>query len=208
MVNDTKSILKTLIKVDTYPLLYQALCNAPSYEIEEGGFLFRQGDIPTKLAVTISGQLEVSYIDEDGNYVIIERCDEGFWFGDAAFIDGNPLPYSTQALSHLKIVSINHSEITKNIELENEVYRFVSHSVVARLRIMYGKFDTMATLPLSERLIDRLKQLSSSEDIVSVSHDDLASYLGISRHKVSRAMKELDNQGVIKQGYKKVEIFR
>ncbi|MEZ9393781.1 Crp/Fnr family transcriptional regulator [Vibrio atlanticus] len=208
MVNDTKSILKTLIKVDTYPLLYQALCNAPSYEIEEGGFLFRQGDIPTKLAVTISGQLEVSYIDEDGNYVIIERCDEGFWFGDAAFIDGNPLPYSTQALSHLKIVSINHSEITKNIELENEVYRFVSHSVVARLRIMYGKFDNMATLPLSERLIDRLKQLSSSEDIVSVSHDDLASYLGISRHKVSRAMKELDNQGVIKQGYKKVEIFR
>ncbi|NOI91528.1 Crp/Fnr family transcriptional regulator [Vibrio splendidus] len=208
MVNDTKSILKTLIKVDTYPLLYQALCNAPSYEIEEGGFLFRQGDIPTKLAVTISGQLEVSYIDEDGNYVIIERCDEGFWFGDAAFIDGNPLPYSTQALSHLKIVSINHSEITKNIELENEVYRFVSHSVVARLRIMYGKFDNMATLPLSERLIDRLKQLSSSKDIVSVSHDDLASYLGISRHKVSRAMKELDNQGVIKQGYKKVEIFR
>ncbi|MEZ8057717.1 Crp/Fnr family transcriptional regulator [Vibrio splendidus] len=208
MVNDTKSILKTLIKVDTYPLLYQALCNAPSYEIEEGGFLFRQGDIPTKLAVTISGQLEVSYIDEDGNYVIIERCDEGFWFGDAAFIDGNPLPYSTQALSHLKIVSINHSEITKNIELENEVYRFVSHSVVARLRIMYGKFDNMATLPLSERLTDRLKQLSSSEDIVSVSHDDLASYLGISRHKVSRAMKELDNQGVIKQGYKKVEIFR
>jgi CRP-like cAMP-binding protein len=208
MVNDTKSILKTLIKVDTYPLLYQALCNAPSYEIEEGGFLFRQGDIPTKLAVTISGQLEVSYIDEDGNYVIIERCDEGFWFGDAAFIDGKPLPYSTQALSHLKIVSINHSEITKNIELENEVYRFVSHSVVARLRIMYGKFDNMATLPLSERLIDRLKQLSSSEDIVSVSHDDLASYLGISRHKVSRAMKELDNQGVIKQGYKKVEIFR
>lgn len=208
MVNDTKSILKTLIKVDTYPLLYQALCNAPSYEIEEGGFLFRQGDIPAKLAVTISGQLEVSYIDEDGNYVIIERCDEGFWFGDAAFIDGNPLPYSTQALSHLKIVSINHSEITKNIELENEVYRFVSHSVVARLRIMYGKFDNMATLPLSERLIDRLKQLSSSEDIVSVSHDDLASYLGISRHKVSRAMKELDNQGVIKQGYKKVEIFR
>ncbi|OED68390.1 hypothetical protein A143_19880 [Vibrio splendidus ZS-139] len=208
MVNDTKSILKTLIKVDTYPLLYQALCNAPSYEIEEGGFLFRQGDIPTKLAVTISGQLEVSYIDEDGNYVIIERCDEGFWFGDAAFIDGHSLPYSTQALSHLKIVSINHSEITKNIELENEVYRFVSHSVVARLRIMYGKFDTMATLPLSERLIDRLKQLSSSEDIVSVSHDDLASYLGISRHKVSRAMKELDNQGVIKQGYKKVEIFR
>lgn len=208
MINDTKSILKTLIKVDTYPLLYQALCNAPSYEIEEGGFLFRQGDIPTKLAVTISGQLEVSYIDEDGNYVIIERCDEGFWFGDAAFIDGNSLPYSTQALSHLKIVSINHSEITKNIELENEVYRFVSHSVVARLRIMYGKFDNMATLPLSERLIDRLKQLSSSEDIVSVSHDDLASYLGISRHKVSRAMKELDNQGVIKQGYKKVEIFR
>tara|TARA_B100001059_G_C17804213_1_gene568080 strand:- start:1282 stop:1908 length:627 start_codon:yes stop_codon:yes gene_type:complete len=208
MVNDTKSILMTLIKVDIYPLLYQALCNASSYEIEEVGFLFRQGDIPTKLAVTISGQLEVSYIDEDGNYVIIERCDEGFWFGDAAFIDGNPLPYSTQALSHLKVVSINHSEITKNIELENEVYRFVSHSVVARLRIMYGKFDNMATLPLNERLIDRLKQLSSSEDIVSVSHDDLASYLGISRHKVSRAMKELDNQGVIKQGYKKVEILR
>lgn len=208
MISDTAAMLSSIIEKEKYPLLFQALSNATSFDVKEGDFLFRQGDIPNKLAVTISGELEVSYVDEEGNYVIIERCSEGFWFGDASFIDGKALPYSTQALSPLTVVSISHSHIVKNLGLENEVYRFVAHSVVARLRIMYGKFDSMATRPLRERLTNRLKQLSGSESIIHVSHDDLASYLGVSRHKVSRAMKELDNQGVIKQMYKKVEIIR
>jgi CRP-like cAMP-binding protein len=203
-----KEILKSLIDEHLYPLLYQALCKATVYEVKQGDYLFRQGDTPDKLAVTVQGHLEVSYLDEEGNYVIIERCGEGFWFGDAAFIDGNCLPYTTQALTPLKVVGISHTQVKKDIDLENEVFRFVAHSVVARLRIMYNKFDSMATRPLSERLIERLEQLSGIDSTIQVSHDDLASYLGVSRHKVSRAMKSLDNQGVIKQSYRKVELIR
>ncbi len=208
MINQHSQYLKQFIDVSKYPKLYQAFLDAQNRTLEQGQFLFRQGDVPDQLAVTISGQLEVSYIDEEGNYVIIEKCDDGFWFGDAAFVDGGALPYTACALSDIRVIGIPHSQIHADEELQNEVYRFVAHSVVARLRIMYGKFDSMATRPLDERLIERLKQLSGSDSIVEVSHDDLASYLGVSRHKVSRAMKALDNQGIIKQSYRKVEIIR
>ena len=200
--------LNALINAGQYPLLYEAFLSAGSYTLTKGDYLFRQGDIAEQLAVTTSGQLEVSYIDEEGNYVIIEKCAAGFWFGDAAFIDGKVLPYSTCALSSVRVTSVPHAQIRNDIQLENEVYRFIAETVVARLRIMYGKFESMATRPLNERLMDRLRQLCGSDTVVKVSHDDLASYLGVSRHKVSRAMKSLDRQGVIQQSYRKVEIKR
>ncbi|ANO32523.1 Crp/Fnr family transcriptional regulator [Vibrio breoganii] len=200
--------IKPFINCDEYPCLYKAFVSAKSYSLEAGQHLFRQGDIPNQLALTVSGEVEVSYIDEEGNYVIIEKCSAGFWFGDAAFVDGGALPYSAVALTDIKIIGIPHSQIRVEQALLNEVYRFVAHSIVARLRIMYGKFDNLATRPLSERLMDRLTQLSGSDLVVQISHDDLASYLGVSRHKVSRAMKALDKQGTIKQSYRKVEIIR
>lgn len=200
--------LDPILEADKYPRLFQQLSESSGAIIPKGQYLFRQGDIPKQLAVTVSGQLEVSYIDEEGNYVIIEKCSAGFWFGDAAFIDGNALPYTACALSDTRVLGVSHQVIRSQPELENEVYRFVARTVVARLRIMYGKFDSMATRPLNERLLQRLKQLCGDTNLVNISHDDLASYLGVSRHKVSRAMKALDNQGVIKQSYRKVEIKR
>ncbi|GEA49842.1 transcriptional regulator SdrP [Vibrio inusitatus NBRC 102082] len=201
-------LIESFINHEEYPHLYNVFAKAKTYSLEAGQHLFRQGDIPNQLALSITGEVEVSYIDEEGNYVIIEKCSAGFWFGDAAFVDGGALPYSAVALTDVSVIGIPHSHIRTEPYLLNEVYRFVAHSIVARLRIMYGKFDNLATRPLSERLIDRIKQLSGNDQIVQISHDDLASYLGVSRHKVSRAMKALDQQGVIKQSYRKVKIIR
>ena len=200
--------LDRLINADNYPSLYKIFKNAPIRVITKGDYLFRQGDIPCQLAVTISGKLEISYINEDGTYVIIEKCNEGFWFGDAAFIDGEALPYSALALEDTSFISISHKEINSLTQLQYEIFKFISHTVVARLRIMYQKFDSLATKPLEDRLIDRLEQLQYKNDDIAISHDDLASYLGVSRHKVSRAMKRLSTQGVIKQKYKKVSLLK
>lgn len=200
--------LNLLINPDVYPGLYEIFAQAPIRTIEKGDYLFRQGDIPCQLAVTISGKLEISYIDEDGNYVIIEKCNEGFWFGDAAFIDGEPLPYSALALEGTSFISVSHKEIKSFTKLQTEIFKFISHTVVARLRIMYQKFDSLATKPLEDRIVDRLKQLQYKNDDIAISHDDLASYLGVSRHKVSRAMKRLATQEIIKQKYKKVLLLK
>ena len=201
-------LLNLLINPEIYPGLHKIFDNAPSRVVTKGDYLFRQGDIPNQLAVTTDGKLEISYIDEDGNYVIIEKCNEGFWFGDAAFVDGGALPYSALALEDTFFISISHNEINSCPQLQHEVFKFISHTVVARLRIMYQKFDSLATKPLEERLVDRLKQLQYKNDDIAISHDDLASYLGVSRHKVSRAMKRLSTQGVIKQKYKKVSLLK
>ncbi|RYU70567.1 Crp/Fnr family transcriptional regulator [Aliivibrio finisterrensis] len=200
--------LDLLINANDYPSLYKIFKNTSRRVAMKGEYLFRQGDVPNQLAVTTSGTLEISYIDEDGNYVIIEKCNEGFWFGDAAFIDGGALPYSALALEDTSFISISHKEINSFPQLQHELFKFISHTVVARLRIMYQKFDSLATKPLEERLVDRLKQLQYKNDDIAISHDDLAYYLGVSRHKVSRAMKRLSTQGVIKQKYKKVLLLK
>lgn len=114
--------LLSVIDSQRFPRLLQAMDESNCYTIERGEYLFRKGDLPNKLAVTISGQVEVSYIDEQGNYVIIEKCSEDFWFGDATFVDGRALPYSSYVLSNVKVLSVLHTQLRREPDLENETY--------------------------------------------------------------------------------------
>lgn len=203
-------LLKQYINPEQFPLLYAhfiehaTLCRYPANQA-----IFFQGAIPDKIAVLISGKMEVSYVDEAGNYVIVEKCGAGFWYGDATYIDGNPLPYTATTLTDITEISIagRHLHDSHELDLTLELYRFISHHLVERLRVMYYKFDTISTKPLQERIIERLQQLQNSQQEVQLTHDELAFYLSISRHKVSRMMKKLEIDKIIKQGYGKVTLL-
>ncbi|MDN2483076.1 Crp/Fnr family transcriptional regulator [Vibrio agarivorans] len=204
----TQQLLNAIIRQDDYPLLNSALLDKGSTKtVKAGQFLFRQGDHPGQLSVVLTGWVEFSYIDLEGNYVIVERTTAGQWYGDGNFVDGQAVPYSALVLNDVTVLSLPHPLIRADKKLEAEVYRLIANNAVARLRIMYRKFDSIATLPIEQRILERLEQLRGASNVIEITHDELASYIGTSRHKVSRAMKRLDNDNKIKQLYKKVEII-
>lgn len=204
-----QNLLKQYIDSKQFPRLYAHFIeHATQHHYAAGTSVFRQGDIPNKLAILISGQVEVSYIDDIGNYVIVEKCGEGFCYGDAAYIDGNPLPYTAKSLNDVIEIAIAWRHLRNHKELELELSQFISLNLVERLRVMYYKFDTITTKPLQERVIERLQQLQDRHGEVRSTHDELAAYLSVSRHKVSRMMKKLQQDKHLKQGYGKIILFK
>lgn len=207
-VKQHQNLLKQYIDSAKFPLLYAHLIeHGTSHHFHANKPLFRQGDMPNKLAILISGQVEISYIDDVGNYVIVEKCGEGFWYGDAAYIDGNPLPYTAKPLTEIIEISLAWTSLQNQPQLELELYKFISHNLVDRLRVMYYKFDTITTKPLQDRVIERLQQLQDKQGEVKLTHDELAFYLSVSRHKVSRMMKKLEADNILKQGYGKIKLL-
>jgi len=207
-IKQHQQLLKQYIDINRYPLLYAHFIEHATlnYQHTEQP-LFRQGDMPNKLAILISGQVEISYIDELGNYVIVEKCGEGFCYGDAAYIDGNPLPYTAKPLTEIIEINLAWTSLQNQPQLELELYKFISQNLVSRLRVMYYKFDTITTKPLQERVIERLQQLQDKQGEVKLTHDDLAFYLSVSRHKVSRMVKKLEADNILKQGYGKIKLL-
>ncbi|MGF1718555.1 Crp/Fnr family transcriptional regulator [Vibrio kyushuensis] len=202
-------LLKQYINPEIYPHLHQLFSLKHQTLLHKtGSQVFRQGDTPNRIGLLISGKVEVSYIDEKGNYVIVEKCGDGFWYGDAAYIDGLPLPYTVTALTDVMELNISWSQLKQDPTVSYELHQFICQNVVARLRTMYYKFDSITTKPLEQRVLERLEQLQDPNNPITITHDQLASYLSTSRHKISRLMKKLETDNVITQGYKKVTLLK
>ncbi|TFH93138.1 Crp/Fnr family transcriptional regulator [Vibrio ouci] len=210
--NDTENItllLKQYINPDLYPRLHKLFSlQHKTQHHKTGSHVFRQGDTPNRIGLLISGKVEVSYIDEKGNYVIVEKCGDGFWYGDAAYIDGLPLPYTVTALTDVIEFNLSWAQLKQDPTISHELHQFICHNVVGRLRTMYYKFDSITTKPLEERVIERLGQLQDSNASIIITHDQLALYLSTSRHKISRMMKKLEEENRLIQGYGKVTLLK
>ncbi|MGF1695675.1 Crp/Fnr family transcriptional regulator [Vibrio lamellibrachiae] len=195
-------LLKQYIDPNEYPEVYQFFyLHAKPKEYQEGEYLFEQGEVTSIIAVMISGEIELSYIDEHGSYVQIEKCHEGFWYGDGTFVDHQPMAYSAQVLSNVKVLYVPESLFLSDNAPIDQFYRFICKNLMSRLRIMYHKFDSITTLPLTERILQRLKALKNEQSEIKITHQELAEFLSVSRYKVSRTVKKMEIDGYLVQKY-------
>ncbi len=58
---------------------------------------------------------------------------------------------------------------------------------------------------MDERLLDWLKNESSSS--IAITHDKIASHLGTSREVISRLLKEMEHQGIVKLSRGHIELL-
>lgn len=197
-----QQLLKQYIDPQKFPLVFDFFyANARLQSYKVGETLFSQGELTDVIAVIISGEIELSYIDEQGSYVLVERFADGFWYGDGTFVDHQPMAYSAMVKAEIMCLVIDEEILASAQAPVDQFYRFICQNLMARLRIMYYKFDGITTLPLNLRIIDRLQQLQDKNGNVKITHNELAQYLSVSRYKVSRLLKQLEQQGKFKQHY-------
>jgi len=200
-------LLKQYIDPQKFPLLFDFFyANARTQTYKAGTTLFSQGELTKIIGVIISGEIELSYIDEQGSYVLVERFADGFWYGDGTFVDHQPMAYTATVKSEVRCLLIDEKILASAQAPVDQFYRFICQNLMARLRIMYYKFDGITTLPLEQRIIDRLQQLQDKNGHINITHNELAQYLSVSRYKVTRLMKQLEKQGQLQQHYGKIQM--
>lgn len=88
--------------------------------------------------------------------------------------------------------------------------RFIFHSIAVRLSDLMALFDEVAFGRLDRRLAEFLLTSSNNrrltEDVVHMTHDQIASELGSAREVISRLLKDLERQGILSLGRGKLEI--
>ena len=67
---------------------------------------------------------------------------------------------------------------------------------------MVRVLDTVAFKNLDERMVDYLKKRveSAKNDVVQTSHQEIATDLNVSREAVSRLLKNMEKEGLVKLG--------
>lgn len=127
--------------------------------------------------------------------------------GEASFFDQCPRVSSAMALEDSLVVSIDQQLLDQifieHPQLAQPMLRYLARTV----RLLSDHVDT-ASLPAIGRVARYLLTLPRGENnTVVCTHESIGQAIGMSRISVSRAIKQLVQQGAVETGYGVVQIL-
>ena len=89
-------------------------------------------------------------------------------------------------------------------------YRFVIETYQNRFEELLKALDSIAFHRMDERLLEYLKKSSKvlETSILRLSHQEVAYELNTSREVISRLLKKMENDGMLKLGRNRIELLR
>ncbi|MFA6989892.1 MAG: cyclic nucleotide-binding domain-containing protein [Candidatus Gastranaerophilaceae bacterium] len=108
-------------------------------ELQEGRYVFKQGDKPDGLYFIIEGKVKVLKKIEETSEIILEMHEPPCMFGEMAFIDGARRAASVVTLEKFKGLTLSNGDFKTIIEnyplVAINIIRKIAHSIDLKLRI-------------------------------------------------------------------------
>lgn len=173
----------------------------------KGQMIYLQGEHPHHFYYLVSGSVRSFLSSPEGDERILTIHRSGDLMGEASFFDQYPRVSSAMALEDSLVVSIDQHRLDQifmeHPQLAQPMLRYLARTV----RLLSDHVDT-SSLPAIGRVARHLLTLPRGEDnTVVCTHESIGQAIGMSRITVSRAMKQLVQQGVLETGYGVVRIL-
>ena len=171
----------------------------------KGEIIYRQGDLASTFCYLKKGRVSVFMTSIDGMEKTLNTASKGELLGEGAFFDKKPRVSSARAVTNCEVVMIDEQTLTrlfaKNPKLAFELLEILSN----RIRLLSSQLDSMTFLQADAR-IARLLLQSERDGRVSLTHEEIASAVGVSRVTVSKTLGKFSANGDISTAYRKIII--
>jgi len=181
--------------------------HAKKVSIPKESILFYQDDICKDILLLGKGEIELYMYAENDKKIPLYALKEGEQcvINTSSTISQTPAIGTAQCLSDIEGWLINE-----------EVVKHLMHSSTSYLNFVFSlftiKLDALATLiqdikfkKLDSRILEWLQ--SHKKPLVQTTHEEIAEALGTSRVVISRVLKDLERQGLIKLHRKEIELL-
>lgn len=181
----------------------------------KGGAIYRQAEDARTFYWLKKGKIRIIAGVEDGREKCLLTCDSGEIFGMEGFFTGAPRITMAQAVMPCEVVSVDKELLELCREREPRLMPDMLFVQAETTRMMMFQAVVSAFIPAETRIVNHLLFLIKSGrtefcagkgHVVRGTQDYLAEYLGVSRVTVSRVLKKLREQGLIRTGYESVYI--
>jgi CRP/FNR family cyclic AMP-dependent transcriptional regulator len=177
--------------------------------------LFRAGAKSTGIALILRGGIRSGSLSADGHEFAFSLLKPGAIVGLVAALDGLGSVNNATAHGETEVLAIPREAILEVFDREPALYRHVIDMLCYRMRKAYYTLDELALVPLRQRLARQICTLVLAEHAgkgpdgevsLDLTQNDLATLLGATRPIVNRAIKELEDEGLITAGYRKLVV--
>jgi len=170
-------------------------------------YIFHEGDKFKGLYIVIKGSVKIFKLSKEGKEFILHFISPPNIFGDVPLFAGGNCPADVQALENSTLLFIPKNEFLGLLENNSKLSFKIMSGFANRLKSLSVKAADLSLTEVINRLASYLVdeiEISGTENLpepyikLKISTAALASYLGTISETVSRAMKKLRDNGIIK----------
>ena len=174
-----------------------------------GEALFSEGDRSGSVYACRSGRLKITVSTPGGDELLLGWKGPGEGFGELSALDGAPRSARVVAVVDSELASIGRAEFLDALRRTPEVAVALLVELSAHLRRSNDRVAAYKSEPIPVRVAQRLIELSAQLERhgggmvsgeITVTHDDLAGWVGATRESTTRALAMFRRQGLIETG--------
>ena len=183
--------------------------------LKKGKVLTKPGDKIQKIYYLIKGNVKMYARTPNGD-VTIHIFKKGSYFPTMLILGKLANKYYFQAVSNVKVKVMTPEKVLKLLKNDPEVLLDLTRRLALGIEGMSSRLVENLGERVDKKLISTLtylgksfgKELDGKTKInIPLTHNDLASWLGVSRETISREMKKLAKSGHIYYKYKEISLL-
>lgn len=195
------------------PWLQRLAQGASIRAVPRNATVLHTGDRTDNLYVILAGSLRVLVSDEEGREVILSILHPGEFFGEMGVIDDHPRSATVEAVEPVELVVISKAEFRRCLEENFDLALYIMRSLVKRLRQADRKIESLALMDVYGRVARVLLDMAQDRGGVLFvdpmpSRQTIAKMVGASREMVTRVMKDLQADGLIREDEGVIQLSR
>ncbi len=176
-------------------------------KVERNDYIFHEGDEFKGLFIVLKGSVKIFKISKEGKEYILHFITPPNVFGDVPLFTGGDCPADVQALEDSTLLFVPKNEFLNLLENNSKLSLKIMTGFALRLKSLSVKAAELSLTEVLNRLAGYLadeieksgtKNLPEPYIKLSISTATLASYLGTISETISRAMKKLKDNDIIR----------
>lgn len=180
-----------------------------------GQLIYLQGDSGDEFFRVDSGGVRLSVQRPDGRELLYLLFKPGDCFGTSSVVDGQPRPHTAEALPGCTLQILGKSDLEALRSAHPAISDGLLNLLSKHMRLLSNYFATSSLDDLPHRVAFRLYEASAQVAVdadagmpidLRLSQTELALMVGASRQAVSRALKALEDAGIIAPHYSRLTI--
>lgn len=174
-------------------------------KLKKGKHLFRDKDEVNNIYIVESGKVALYKLNESAQKKIIFILGEES-IVNAVIIDNLPASINCEVFEDAEIISFERSKFIEVMKMDFELTTIIINSLAIKVRRMYRQMKNTTPIKVEKRVAAKLWKLSKDYGVevsggtlidLNISVTYLADMFGTPRETISRALKILQNEGLI-----------
>lgn len=181
--------------------------NARWRRFTAGEAIYLAGDEPDGMYGLGSGAFEINFPLSGDEPVTIHRAEPGFWIGEAAMMAGATRLVGLSAALDSRVLHIPTGALRELLQADPGYWRVLYEQSFRNLTVAVTLIAEGLALSPRARLARLLLRLADREGRVHANQEEFGRLIGMTRSSVSRALSSLVEGGMVRTGYRDLEII-